>query len=89
MPAKKKTDELNLIPEEDNTEILLPENQTEKGDEDILFDSVNDEFENSAESTVFDDENEDNKFSGAETDTRATRLQLKRLYTKSIYEKIA
>ena len=70
MPAKKKTDELNLIPEEDNTELLPPKNQTEKDDEDILFDSINDEFENSAESTVFDDENEDNKLSGTEADTQ-------------------
>lgn len=61
MPAKKKTEELNLTPAtEENEQLLSPEEHPERIENEELFYSVDDKFENGDKLlTEFDNENED------------------------------
>ena len=50
MPAKKKTGEPDIIPAADeNNELLNPENQAEKSENDLLIDSVDGTIEKNDE----------------------------------------
>jgi hypothetical protein len=77
MPAKKKTDDLNLtMTAEENTELFRGEEQTEENGGDAPFDSSEDKLEDAGELPEFENEDEENDVSGSEKQIETSEVDI-------------